>query len=268
MLVLSLLLLLLPPSFATQQVSTVLPTAGRGGAPADPSLLNVQGRDGTILSAITIRNNTVFMLSSAMGLKNGGLTPNDGKGISIQGDGPTYNHRSLLGQPWTSTWMLPGEHLSIFDPATTNAVPWTAVGTHVAVNSASAVWFRATLDTPDVGVVPRSPAQLAYALNLTTMWKGTAYCNGFLLGRYWMVAGKCQGTCAPPVKEGHCYMHWKNCNQPTQTLYHVPNSVLNVNGKNLIVLFEEAGEAPNGAPNQEERQLNGVKLVVLTHHPE
>jgi hypothetical protein len=47
-------------------------------------------------------------------------------------------------------------------------------------------------------------------------------------------------------------------------LYHVPNSVLNVNGKNLIVLFEEAGEAPNG----EERQLNGVKLVVLTHHPE
>ena len=43
-LVLSLLLLLLPPSFATQQVSTVLPTAGRGGAPADPSLLNVQGR--------------------------------------------------------------------------------------------------------------------------------------------------------------------------------------------------------------------------------
>ena len=248
--------------------STVLPTAGRGGAPADPSLLNVQGRDGTILSAITIRNNTVFMLSSAMGLKNGGLTPSDGKGISIQGDGPTYNHRSLLGQPWTSTWMLPGEHLSIFDPATTNAVPWQPVGTNGAVNSASAVWFRATLTTPDVGGVPRSPAQLAYALNLTTMWKGTAYCNGFLLGRYWMVAGKCQGTCAPPVKEGRCYMHWKNCNQPTQTLYHVPNSVLNANGMNLIVLFEEVGEAPNGAPNQQERQLNGVKLVVLTHHPE
>ncbi len=78
-------------------------SGGRGDVPVDPSLLSVKGRDATQLSAITIHNNTIYMLSSAMGMKNGGLTPTDGKGISIQGDGPTYNQHTLLDQPWTST---------------------------------------------------------------------------------------------------------------------------------------------------------------------
>ena len=182
----------------------------------------------------------------------------------MQGDGPTYNQHTLLDQPWTSSWMISGENLSIFNPVTTNAVKWKTVATNVAVKKASVVWFRAILDTPNVDGVLHSTTDVAYALNLTTMWKGTAYCNGFLLGRYWMVAGVCKGTCAPPIKNGHCYMHWKNCNQPTQTLYHVPTSVLNTNGKNLIVLFEEVNAAPSGASNQKERDVEGVELVVLT----
>ena len=92
------------------------------------------------------------------------------------------------------------------------------------------------------------------------MNKGVAYVNGFDIGRYWLEAGTCSGTCAPPVKAGHCYMHWKGCGKPTQTLYHVPNEVLKPKG-NLVVLFEET------ANSVQARDLSGVRLRALHEHP-
>ena len=90
------------------------------------------------------------------------------------------------------------------------------------------------------------------------MNKGVAYVNGFELGRYWLEPGSCHGACAPPIKNGLCYMHWKDCGKPTQTVYHIPGPVLKPKG-NLIVLFEEAAtEAP--------RDLSQVDLLALTAH--
>ena len=75
------------------------------------------------------------------------------------------------------------------------------------------------------------------------------------------MAGQCKGACAPPVKSGHCYMHWKGCGRPTQTLYHVPDEVLRPQG-NLVVLFEET------ANSVQPRALSGVRLRALHDHPE
>lgn len=72
------------------------------------------------------------------------------------------------------------------------------------------------------------------------MWKGQAWVNGFNIGRYFLTPGQCSGACAPPIKSGHCYMHWKDCGKPTQTMYHVPTSILKQTG-NLVTLFEETG---------------------------
>ena len=36
--------------------------------------------------------------------------------------------------------------------------------------------------------------------------------------------------CAPPIKNGFCYMHWKGCDEPTQTFYHIPGPVLKPTG--------------------------------------
>ena len=82
-----------------------------------------------------------------------------------------------------------------------------------------------------------------------------------------MLAGRCKGMCAPPVKNGHCYMHWQACDKPTQTLYHIPTSILKPTG-NLVVLFEGVGIAPDGAPLAKARDLSGVEIVALTAHPE
>ena len=109
---------------------------------------------------------------------------------------------------------LRGEEQHIYTEEGTQSVTWEPL-TPALEASATLAWFKARIDLP-----PAAPnaTQMSYALQLDTMNKGVAYVNGFNLGRYWMVEGKCSGACAPPVKSGHCYMHWKGCDRPTQTL--------------------------------------------------
>ena len=228
--------------------------------------LEAQGIDGTILSPPFVRNGTLHIFSCAMGMRNSGISPKNGKGLD--GTLIKFGGVSIESQAWTSSWVLHGEFLRIFDPASTDLVKWKKVTSDGAHESSPVTWFRKIFDLPHVDKIPateKSPAQLAYALNLTTMWKGHAYVNGFFLGRYWLLAGKCQGACAPPIKQGHCYMHWKDCGLPTQTLYHVPTSILKPTG-NLVVLFEEVGHAPSGAPLPHARNLDGVEIVALRKH--
>ena len=136
------------------------------------------------------------------------------------------------------------------------SVEWQAVTPALEAGAALA-WFRASFDLP-----PTAPnaTQTSFALDLSTMNKGVAYVNGFNIGRYWLKPGQCSGACAPPIKSGHCYMHWKGCDRPTQTLYHVPNEVLRPTD-NLVVLFEET------AGTEQPRRLNGVELAALHEHP-
>jgi hypothetical protein len=57
----------------------------------------------------------------------------------------------------------------------------------------------------------------------------------------------------------YCYIHWKDCDSPTQTLYLVPTSVLKPTG-NEVVIFEETA-------NIQTRSLDSVALVALHEHP-
>ena len=166
-----------------------------------------------------------------------------------------------------------------------------------------------------------------YKSDLPSLRKGVVFVNGFELGRYWITPGRCvcntrarmcacvcvcvcvcvcdcfslcscNGMCAPPIKNGHCYMHWSDCDEPTQvslslthtlslrhtllcvtlfalslcllltrtrrclsdqTLYHIPTPVLKPAG-NEVVLFEEKGGVGL-------RNLEQIKLLKLTAHP-
>lgn len=117
-------------------------------------------------------------------------------------------------------------------------------------------WLKASFDLPKNADL--ADEATAFALDLSTMSKGMAYVNGFNLGRYWLKPGTCSGSCAPPVKNGHCYMHWKDCDKPTQSVYHIPSDVLKASG-NLVVLFEEASPSANKLS----RDPSGVQLVAL-----
>ena len=231
------------------------------GTKGDPQVDAKTGY-GTILdSYVDTSANTINIFSVAMGLSNGGVGPGSVKGIT---GSVKIGGKDVTSQRWRHSWMLAGETLQIFAEDGTGRVEWKPADTKVPADTRLA-WFRARIDMPKaMARAGDGPEQLAYALDLSTMWKGQAWVNGFNLGRYWAVAGKCSGACAPPVKNGHCYMHWKGCGRATQTLYHIPTSVLKPTG-NLVVLFEETSSQPN--PDSPPRDLSGVSIVALKDHP-
>jgi hypothetical protein len=213
----------------------------------------------------------VLVLAVAMGVSNGGVGPHSNKGLaSLVVDGVDLVQTKGGGgaSGWSHRWMLEGEAKQIYTAAGEGAVSWTPVDTAAASGgggadpieaSATAVWFKGSFDLPPSASSP-APTQTAYALDLSSMNKGVAYVNGFNIGRYWLKPGACSGTCAPPIKNGHCYMHWKGCGKPTQTLYQVPTSLLRPTG-NLVVLFEET------ANTVQARDLAAVALRSLHTHP-
>lgn len=215
-------------------------------ARAGPPKINVEALGGTITYA-SLSGRELRVLSVAMGLSNGGVGPQAVKGVR----NVTVNGEAVTG-PFRHSWMMQPE----VDPS---SLKWAPV-TGRAQDDLEHVWFRGHVDLPPPSAVhERNGSQTAYALDLSTMNKGFAYVNGWDLGRYWLVPGKCSGACAPPVKSGHCYEHWKDCGKPTQTLYHVPTEVLRPTA-NEILLFEET------ANTVQRRELRGVRLRALHEH--
>ena len=229
-----------------------------GGTIAYASIIARQLQDGATYYELAV-------LSVAMGMSNGGVGPHTVKGIR----NVTVNGVKVAG-PFAHRWKMPPERASH-----SQHLPWTPITTQGGgggggghfdggsgvVDALDHVWFRAHVERP---TSHSDSSQTAYALNLTSMNKGVAYVNGWHLGRYWLVPGKCNGACAPPVKSGHCYEHWAACGQPTQTLYHVPTEVLAADGQlNEILLFEETAKSNTTRP----RDLSAVRLVALHAHP-
>lgn len=195
---------------------------------------------------IFVDGTRLSLLSTAMGMTNSGVGPKTAKGItSVRVRGKTVS-----GQ-WTHSWVLEGEAKRIFSPISVGSVPWAEYAKADAESPIT--WFKATYDLPAFDSAGES---IAYALDLSSMWKGIAHVNGFNIGRYWLLEGSCKGDCAPPVKNGHCYMHWSSCDMPTQAWYHIPKGILKPRG-NLVVLFEE------GVPPKP-RDVHQVRLMVLS----
>jgi len=195
---------------------------------------------------------TLQILSVAMGLYNGGVGPKSIKGVTAA----NVNGVDVTNNSWGHTWLSPAEGREVW--LNPDAVPWSPVVAGGDDNT-SLAWFKTTFDMPGHQAAQKSgPNQVSYALSLVGANKGVAFVNGFELGRYWLEPGSCSGACAPPIKSGHCYMHWKDCGEPTQTLYHIPTPIMRP-ADNVVVIYEEtAAVAP--------RDLREVKIVQLQNH--
>lgn len=211
-------------------------------------------------------SHTLAVLSAAMGLRNTGVAPTDGKGLlSAQ-----VNGRTLPG-PWTMAWTLSGEAHHVYTAAGSPSVPWRAA-TAGDVANGTAMWVQATFDLPPGAPVPQpgagQPNQTAYVLDLSGAWKGVAYVNGFLVGRYALLRGECKNPDCAYSNEAHgpCLLTYRHgaCGAPTQHLYHVPAAVVQARG-NLVTLFEEA--APF-SPTHRRDFAGGVRFGAITAHPE
>jgi len=239
----------------TKSANPVVHAAGSNGA---ITYIYVNGVPQRADTEWQTQNSTVKLdiLACAMGISNGDVGPHSTKGLNlpVAVNGATISNTGQY--KWTHSWVLQGERDQIFTTTGAAKVVWKQVTSEDEAN-ATAVWFRGSFDMPKID---HQATQTSYALDLSTMNKGVAYVNGFNLGRYWLTPGKCTGACAPPVKSGHCYMHWKGCDKPTQTLYHVPTELLKPTA-NLVVLFEETSNSV------QQRSLSGVRLRALHDHP-
>mmetsp|Transcript_25590 Transcript_25590/g.50082 ORF Transcript_25590/g.50082 Transcript_25590/m.50082 type:complete len:1016 (+) Transcript_25590:3-3050(+) len=213
----------------------------------------------------------IKILSCAMGVSNNQVAPTMAKGVM----NVTINNVTLSKQPWTHKWVLEGEDKKIFlvdgdddddDDDRVDDVPWVP-SSEITPNE-TAVWFRSYIDLPSDGLHQwgtggPQPANIAFALYLGTMNKGTAYVNGFNIGRFNAQPGEgdCSSAgCAPPRHGTHCYMRYKGCDEPTQTLYHIPYYLLKPKA-NLVVLFEESNAFM-------ERNVTSVRIMALKSHPD
>eukprot|EP00041_Stephanoeca_diplocostata_P024159 m.605106 g.605106 ORF g.605106 m.605106 type:complete len:933 (-) comp22463_c5_seq2:159-2957(-) len=207
------------------------------------------------------------ILSCAMGLYNGGDEPTSTKGVGKV----SVNGKDITSQAWTMRWMLAGETEGIFDPSVAPSVASNMVPASSIAANETIVWFSTYLDLPKVpgsekaGPGASQPINTSFVLYLASMNKGVAYVNGFNIGRYSAQPGEgdCSPTgCAPPHHGPQCYLYYKNCGKPTQTVYHVPFEVLKPT-HNLVVLFEETAQYQGDTG----RDLSKVALQALTEHP-
>lgn len=189
----------------------------------------------TIDNSITLNNriNNISILSVMVGLPDSGsflerryagLTE-----VRIQCSDETTAY-DFENYEWGYEVGLRGEKLGIYEEENLGNVNWSSNIT--LFNDQSLTWYKTAFDAP-MGENP-------VALNLSSMGKGEAWVNGQSIGRYWVSFHTPKGL-------------------PSQTLYHIPRSFLNVSN-NLLVLFEESG----GDPLQ--ITLNTISVIDSTGH--
>ncbi|XP_073103515.1 beta-galactosidase 7-like isoform X1 [Elaeis guineensis] len=183
----------------------------------------------TLEKNISLREgqNNISLLSVMVGLPDGGaylekrIAGLRRVSINCSGSGP----QNLTNWLWGYQIGLLGEKLEIYTQQGLQKVVWRTDGSSI---DRPLTWYETTFDAP-FGTKP-------VALDLSSMGKGEVWINGESIGRYWVSFASPNG-------------------QPSQTLYHVPQSFLKPFG-NLLVLFEEMGGDPLGIT---------LKTISVTH---
>ncbi|CAL9757532.1 unnamed protein product [Musa acuminata subsp. burmannicoides] len=180
--------------------------------------------------------NRIDLLSATVGLKN------YGQFFDLMGAGITgvilKNHnatRDLSSSQWTYQIGLKGEQLALHD--NTQNSTWMSVSS--LPKNQPLTWYMTYFDAPEHD----DPV----AIDFTGMGKGEAWVNGHSIGRYWPTYTSPPSGCVQscdyrgPFSGSKCV---RNCGQPSQSLYHVPRSLIQQGNTNRLVLFEEVGGDP------------------------
>lgn len=205
---------------------------------------------------LALGSNKIDLLSVTVGLQNyGAFFDLVGAGITgpvkLKGQNESVD---LSSQQWTYQVGLKGEESGLYE----DPMQWTSDST--LPTNQPLIWYKTTFDAP-TGNDP-------VAIDFTGMGKGEAWVNGQSIGRYWPTRVSPRNGCATSCNYRGAYSSskcLKNCGKPSQHLYHVPRSFIQLSG-NTIVLFEEMG----GDPTQisfATRQVGSLCAVVSESHP-
>jgi hypothetical protein len=181
-----------------------------------------------------------------MGLDNGAAhLETIGRGLAFQSnDTVMFNGKNIISNKWNYQIGLTGEDKQYFNPDNNTNLPWKPISNQISAKLSNFNWYRLKFQTP-AGLVSNSSN--LYQVNMTGMYKGLLYMNGYSLGRYLTINAPTKDPIPPcdyrgPYDPSKCRYDW---GKPTQILYHFSAHLLNNNGKeNELIIFEETDAVP------------------------
>ena len=158
---------------------------------------------------------TLSVLSITQGMSNGGNAFVK-RGLNGLVD---WKGSDMHAQQWTHQVGTLGEFLQLYTPAGAKANTWRG---DPVPTMAPLVWYWLNITTPTpVG----DPAYATWTLDMGSMGKGSAWCNGFHLGAYWTIRD--------------------DKGDFSQQFYHVPRDyILPAGQSNTFIVLEEEGGQP------------------------
>ena len=154
------------------------------------------------------------ILSITQGLENGA---DSGLQRGLNGQ-VLVNGQDLTSAGWLQQVGLRGEWERFYTDEGSSRVDWNSS----QLVDAAMTWYRLSIVTP---TVLGDAGWATWALDLSSLSKGSVWVNGFMLGAYWL------------LKDEH--------GQYSQQYYHLPRDYLKPEGEsNNVVLLEEEGGDP------------------------
>ncbi|CAF3541376.1 unnamed protein product [Adineta steineri] len=186
------------------------------------------------------------LVGATMGLDSYGThLESMGRGLAFKlSDTVIFNGKNIVSNKWNYQIGLIGEDKEYFNPINNTNLPWKPISNQSSNKLSNFNWFRLTFQTP-VNLI-NSSSNL-YQVNMTGMYKGLLYINGYSLGRYLTIKAPTKDPIPPCDYRGSydpskCRYDW---GEPTQILYHFSTHLLNNNGKeNELIIFEETDAIP------------------------
>ncbi|KYR02728.1 glycoside hydrolase family 35 protein [Tieghemostelium lacteum] len=153
------------------------------------------------------------------------------------------NSMDITNNEWSMKPCLSGENMQLYQPYQSSTVTWTNI-TSQSTDTTGFSWYKIVISniTYDSTVTP-----VTLVLNMTSMSRGLVWVNGNQLGRYWTLEAtqnQCNDNCVNdyegPYYPSNCRT---GCNQPSQSLYHVPIDWVYPYSINIVTVFEEDPES-------------------------
>ncbi|KAL0485670.1 beta-galactosidase [Acrasis kona] len=133
---------------------------------------------------------------------------------------------------WVHQKKLAGEYLKIYQESNRDLVHWD--NQLEKFKNKALTWYTAKFNVPQKVSAQAVTNPVLVKVDAGTLNRGHIYVNGFDLGMYYTILGKCVGTYPCSVIDKSM------CDQPSQTSYHIPPEFVKENG-NIISIIEEQG---------------------------
>jgi hypothetical protein len=205
-------------------------------------ILNITGFNLKVNDMIELK-----LVSATMGLDNGAAhLETIGRGLAFQpNDIVVFGGKNIVSNQWNYHIGLTGEDKQYFNPDNNTDLPWKPISNQLSAKTSNFNWFRLIFPTPANLV---SNSSNLYQINMTGMYKGLLYINGYCIGRYLIIDAPMKDPIPPCDYRGpytpssKCRYDW---GKPTQILYHFSAHLLHNNGKdNELIIFEETDAIP------------------------